>query len=386
MPKVKMTSALAASLHCDPGRSKTDYYDIATPVILEVRRSGQRTWYVRYIDPYGKTRQVKIARFGELTLDQIKRRALQIRSEALLGGDPLADKAARKAIATYAELAAEHLAYAKTHLRGWGNVEVNLRVHILPRWGKARLTEITPQQIGAWLAEKAKAGLAPATVEKIRATMSRSFSLGIKLGVPGCDRNPVHAVPRKAFDNARTRFLNADEVKRLLDAAEASKNRQLLPIVTLLIATGARRSEILGAEWANVDLERKTLFVPMAKNGRSRHIQLSRPAVLTLEALQASRKPGAKYVFPSRFDPKKPLGSIKHAWQTACREARLPDTHIHDLRHTAASAMVAAGFDLYSVGQVLGHRNHASTARYAHVSNTRLQAAVEAGAAGLLAG
>ena len=382
MPKIKITAANAASLPYVTG-TKTDYYDIGSPLILEVRRSGGRTWYVRYTDRYGKMRQPKIAPYGDLTFEQAKKRAQHIRSEALLGGDPMAEKAALKAIPTYAELAEQHLAFAKTHLREWQSVEMILRVHIKPKWGKVRLAEITPQQVGTWLAEKAKAGLAPATVEKIRTVMSRSFSLGAKHGVAGCDRNPVHAVPRRSFDNARTRFLDAAEVKRLLDAAAGSKNRQLMPIITLLVTTGARKSEILTAEWANVDLERRTLFLPMTKNGRSRHVPLPTPAVLTLEALKETRKAGAKYVFPSRFDPKKPLGSIKHAWQTACREAKLPDTHIHDLRHTAASAMIAAGFDLYSVGTVLGHRSHASTARYAHVANTRLQAAVEAGAAGL---
>ncbi len=386
MPKVKITAANAGSLPCEPGKAKTDYYDIGSPLFLEVRQSGGRTWYVRYTDAYGKLRQPKIARYGDLTFDQVRKRAKQLHSEALLGGDPMADKAAKKAIPTYTELAAQHLAFAKSHLRDWQSVETIMRVHLKPKWGKMRLSEITPQLIGPWLAEKGRAGLAPATVEKIRVVMSRSFSLGAKLGVAGCDRNPVQSVPRRTFDNARTRFLDAAEVKRLLDAAAASRNKQLMAIITLLVTTGARRGEILTAEWTNVNLERKTLFLPMTKNGRSRHIPLSTPAVLTLQALQEKRKAGAKYVFPSRFDPAKPLGSIKHAWQAACRQAKLPDTKIHDLRHTAASAMITAGIDLYSVGTVLGHRSHASTARYSHVANTRLQAAVEAGAEGLFGG
>jgi site-specific recombinase XerD len=77
----------------------------------------------------------------------------------------------------------------------------------------------------------------------------------------------------------------------------------------------------------------------------------------------------------------KPFVSIKRAWQTARKEAKLAGLHIHDLRHSAASFMINAGVDLYAVGKVLGHADHASTMRYSHLANDTLLAAVEAGAA-----
>jgi site-specific recombinase XerD len=85
-------------------------------------------------------------------------------------------------------------------------------------------------------------------------------------------------------------------------------------------------------------------------------------------------------LFPSRTDPDGHLTSIKHAWQTARSEARLSDLRIHDLRHSAASFMINSGVDLFAVGRVLGHANHASTMRYSHLANDTLLAAVEAGA------
>ena len=77
--------------------------------------------------------------------------------------------------------------------------------------------------------------------------------------------------------------------------------------------------------------------------------------------------------------------SIKHSWDTARTEAKLPGVRIHDLRHSAASFMINAGIDLYAVGRVLGHADHKSTMRYSHLANDTLLAAVEAGAAGLIA-
>ena len=85
-------------------------------------------------------------------------------------------------------------------------------------------------------------------------------------------------------------------------------------------------------------------------------------------------------------DTLKPYVTLKHAWQTARRAARLPDLRIHDLRHSAASFMINAGIDLFAVGRVLGHADHKSTMRYSHLANDTLLAAVEAGAAGMTKG
>lgn len=83
---------------------------------------------------------------------------------------------------------------------------------------------------------------------------------------------------------------------------------------------------------------------------------------------------------------KKPFTGIKHPWQTARREARLPDLRIHDLRHSAASFMINGGTDLFAVGRILGHADHKSTMRYSHLANETLMAAVEAGAKQQFAG
>lgn len=63
--------------------------------------------------------------------------------------------------------------------------------------------------------------------------------------------------------------------------------------------------------------------------------------------------------------------------------AGLNDVHLHDLRHSYASALVNAGIYLYQIGSLLGRRNVASTQRYAHVDSSALMAAAEAGAAKL---
>ena len=121
------------------------------------------------------------------------------------------------------------------------------RFHILPKWGKMRLTEIDSRDVARWLGEKRAEGLAPATVEKIRIIFGRSFELGSRWGVPGSDKNPTRGMHRKPLNNARERFLSTEEAGRLREAVAGSQNPQLQHIVGLLLLTGARVRELLDA-------------------------------------------------------------------------------------------------------------------------------------------
>jgi integrase len=381
MPKTKLNATFCLTAVCEPQKRKTDYWDtIISGFVLEVRSTGGKTYYLRYFDQNERQRQLKLGGYADITFDQARKKAKKLRSEVVLGGDPLSDKEERKAISTYSALAEQHLAYAKAHLRSHSSTETNLRVHILPRWGKLRLNEIKPQDISAWLAEKAKDGLKPATVEKIRILFGRSFELGRRWVLPGCENNPVRAVPRAKFNNARERFLTASEAARLLKACDESLNPQLGYIVRLLLLTGARVSELLHAEWRHVSVDRQAWHIPMSKTGTARYVPLSAEALRVID--QLPRFGACPYLLPNP-ETLKPFVSIKHGWQMARRRALLPDLHIHDLRHSAASFMINAGVNLYAVGKVLGHADHKSTMRYSHLANETLLAAVEAGAAKL---
>ena len=379
MPKIKLDAITCFASGCDPGKRKTDYWDTHTAgFVLEVRESGGKTYYLRYFDANGRQRQHKIGGHAEISFEQARKAARRLRSEVVLGGDPAGVKEDKKAIPTYAVLAQQHLDHAKTYQKSYDSTEMIMRRHIMPRWGKHRLDEITPREIGKWLSAKANEGLKPATVEKIRVVFSRSFSLGLQWSIPGCVINPVTGVPRRRFNNARERYLSATEAERLRVAVEASLNPQLKHIVWLLLLTGARVSELLRAEWRHVDLERRAWLIPTSKTGKPRHVPLSQAAIDIIE--QLPRFDGCPYVVPNP-ETKLPFVTLKRAWRTARREARLGDFHLHDLRHSAASFMINAGIDLYAVGKVLGHADHKSTMRYSHLANETLLSAVEAGAA-----
>lgn len=378
MPKAHLTAGFVANAGCEVGKGKTDYYDAHLKgFLLECRSGGGKTYYLKYQDQSGIQRQFKIGGYNDVTFAAAKKKAQQLRSEVVMGGDPGAKKALAKAIPTYSELAAKHLESFKGR-KSYEDVESVIRVHILPRWGKTRLTDMNSRSVGQWLDEKRAKGLAPASVEKIRVILGRSFVLGASWDIPGTEKNPARNIPRAPIQNARERFLTPEEAVRLKAAVVKSQNTQLQHIVGLLLLTGARLRELLDARWENVDVERRSWFIPTSKTGKPRHVPLSTAAVAIIEALP--RFNGCPWLVPNP-GTRQPFVSIKHGWQNAIKEAKLPGLRLHDLRHSAASFMVNSGVDLFAVGKVLGHANYQSTQRYAHLANDTLLKAVEAGAA-----
>ena len=308
-----------------------------------------------------------------------KKKAQLLRSQVVLGGDPLGDRKRKRLVPTYAELARQHIEHAKTYQKRPENTVSVISIHLLPRWGKLRLDEIKQQAISKWLAEK-REQLAPATVEKLRVTLGRSFELARQWNMPGAEINPVRAAPRFRFANSRERYLSAVEAQRLLAACKTSPNPQLWAIVSLLLYTGARKSELLKAKWEHVSLEQRFWLIPESKTGRARQVPLSGPAIGVINGLV--QLPGCPWLLPNP-ETKLPYVTIKRAWATARDEAKLPGLRLHDLRHSAASAMANSGVDLFTIGRILGHADHQSTMRYSHLANNTLLAAVEASAASI---
>lgn len=383
MPKAKLDHAFCQAATVEAGKKRTDYYDtIIKGFILECRASGGKTYAFRYRDAYGKQAQTTISDYNAISNAEARKKAQNLWAETKLGSDPKAEKAERKAIPTYGELAVMHIKHNSTYQKRPENTDRIIKCHLLPKWAKVRVTEMTPQEIGLWLAAKRKDGLAPATVEKIRVTLNRSFELAIKWQVAGVTVNPVRAVPKLRFDNKKETFLTPLQAEKLFRACAKSKNQSLETIAKLLVLTGARKTELLTARWEHIDTERRRWLIPDSKTAKARYVPLSQQALDVIGGLP--RLSGCPWLLPNP-DTKKPFTDIKHAWQMARKEAGLPNLRIHDLRHSAASFMINAGVNLFAVGKVLGHADYQSTMRYSHLADDTLLAAVEAGAAQAMA-
>ena len=223
MPKVTLCSCFVLLASCEPGKRKTDFYsETQIGFGLECRASGSKSYFQRYHDQNGRQRQVTIGAVTDLTFEQARKAAQKIRSEAVLGGDPAGKKEKVQAVIQYRELAEMHLTYAANHHRSDGAQRI-LKNHVIPRFGKLRLDEIKQQDITKWLAEKRQGGMAPASIAKIRTTLSKSFELARQWEL--FDGNPTRHCPKEAYNNARQRYLTSDEANALRLACECSTRR-----------------------------------------------------------------------------------------------------------------------------------------------------------------
>ena len=188
--------------------------------------------------------------------------------------------------------------------------------------------------------------------------------------------NPAWRV-KKYQARRMERFLSPAELATLgevLTAAERDdENPTAIAAVRLLMLTGARKGEILNLEWDWVDFERGCLRLPESKTG-ARVIPLGAPALELLASLP--RVEGNPYVLPGEKEGEHFVG-LQKVWERLRKRAGLEDLRLHDLRHSFASVAVAGGDSLYLVGKVLGHRQSATTERYAHLADDPLRAVAE---------
>ena len=379
MPHANLDAHFVRNAVCPEGKSKVDYYDTAiTGFILEVRASGGKTFHLRYRDPHGKQRQHKIGDSKSLSFDKARQAAQVLRSRVVLGESPAEERKIKRAIPTMAEFAEErYMPFVKGYKKSWDSDDSYLRNHVLPRFGSHHLDQVSQQEVVEFHHAMRAKGYALATCNRMLVLLRYMFNLAKKWKLPGADFNPTIGVPMYEANNARERYLTAEETQRLKVALVRSDNTQLQYIVPLLLMTGARKRELLEAQWEHFDLERRSWRIPMSKSGKARYVPLS---TTVLEVLaQLPRWPGCPYLVPNP-KTREPYVSIFSSWNTARKHAGLPEVRMHDLRHSMASNMVNSGRSIYEVAKVLGHTQLKTSQRYSHLSQETLIAAVDAAA------
>jgi integrase len=375
MPVVRLSPTFVRNVQCPPELRKIDYFDTMTRgFMLEARASGGKTYYQRYTDERGREHQFKIGPADVLTLRQARRKAQQIKAEAILGGDPQQTRQARRLIPTLRWFIEDrYLPFVKGYKRSWKTDETVLRIHVLPELGRYFLDEIKPEFIIELTNKMRGADYAPGSVGRVIIILRYVFNLAIKWKVVPPGTNPASGIPVPP-DVQRSRYLSKEEAARLLASIRADENQIAAKAIMLLFLTGARRNEITQAEWSYVDWQQHTLFVPRSKNGHPRYIQLNSSAISLLKSVP--RTDANPYIFPAATTSR-PMPYLFFPWDRIRKRAGLQDFRLHDLRHSFASFVINSRDDLYEVQKLLGHSNPRTTQRYAHLSREKLAQAAE---------
>lgn len=373
MPVIQLTQPFINNAQCPAGKLKIDYFDSKTTgLVFTVLASGRKTFYIRFLDDHRKTVQKRIGDATYVKLFDIRELAIKYFGQIALGKNPFAELEELKNVPKFQQfIEDQYIPYVKSYKRSWQCDVSLIKNHIVPNFGSKYMNDITKKDLHAFITQHLKTH-APGSVNRVLILIRYMFNLAIKWEVPCITKNPTKDVSLLEENNKMERYLTVEETERLFDAVQKSQNPMLKYIVSMLILTGARKSEVLHAKWSEFNFEQRLWRIGMSKSGRARFVPMSDGLVTLLEMVP--RHPGKDYVFVNP-DTGKRVGNFFYAWNTARTRAGLSDLRVHDLRHSFASFLVNSGRSLYEVQRILGHTQIKTTQRYAHLSQESLLSA-----------
>ncbi len=338
------------------------YWDRQLPGFgVRVFPSGRRMFVCSY-RVQGRKRLATLGRGDVLRLDVARKKAVSYLGQVAEGVDPQAPKETIKAAGTVKSLAESYIRrHAKLKKSTWVEDESYLARHLIPRFGTRLALTITTDDMAALHAEIGSKH--PYAANRLLEVVRKMYNLGRKWGlVPHDKANPASGVERFP-ETKRRRFVTPDELPQLSKAIDQEADEYVRHAIWLLLLTGLRRGELLGAKWSDIDWKQRTLSIPKTKNGEALLAPLSHAAISRLKSVPQLQ--GNPYIICG-----KKLGqhlvNLTDAWSRIRAAAGLDDLRIHDLRRTVGSWLVRDGASLHLVGSVLNHKDQKTTAGYAY--------------------
>lgn len=248
-------------------------------------------------------------------------------------------------------------------------------------FGSLQLHRLTWREIEEMYGAMRTAGASSDWVRRCATVLSRSLDFGRKRGL--IDSNPAKDAARPRTNRSKPVSPKADEVRDVVAVAE-QRDPEIADAVRMLASTGMRKGELLGLQWADVDLERSEVHVAWAitdagpgkgvlrketKRNDWRDVPLTEGAAAAIRRQHGrafdlrGREPlPTDYVFPNPFDPAAPYrpDTFGDRW------ARVGSSEVtmQQLRHFAATTMLDAGEDYRTVAEILGNSENTLKLHY----------------------
>lgn len=342
-----------------------------------VRLRPDGRWECRFYvtDDDGTRRRVSV--FGATQAEAVKRaREVQVQHERGLLARP--DK---RSLAVFATEVLERLARGKAP-----NTARNYKRELalaLEHLGPLPLQKVTPRDVRRCLDAVAER-YSPRTTAKVLVRLRVIFREALALELIARDPTAAVRLPRASERTTTAQHLEPHQVRLLLEHAEDSRSPDMALLVRLLVQLGLRRGEALALTWSDIDFAAGTLKVerqhtlqgnkpgigPVKTKAARRVIPLPSDLLGRLEARYHEHRqllgPGADRAFLFGVNAPLDIASPNRFLARLVQRIRLehpdfPEVRIHDLRHTAASLMLARGLDLALVAERLGHSGGSTT-------------------------
>jgi integrase len=377
-----------AELAKDAGTSSGVYFDRGTNrvrgLMLRITPAGARAWCLNYrVKDTGRERRLTIGDVAAWPIAEARKRAAELRREVDSGGDPLGQREEKRAAPTVADLVERFIeeALPSRAPRTQAEYRAMWRDWILPALGRLKVVAVDREDVEK-LHRKITAHGKARRANSVKSLCSALFSQAIVWGLR--EDNPVHHIKGNP-EHGRERYLLPPEIERLVTVLERwrAKRPDSVDAITLAMLTGARRGEILGMRYGEVDLGAGVWSKPAAstKQRTPHRTPLSEAAVAVLRRRQAERdgkivRLRDDHVFRGAGS-KTHCNTLERDWYQIRCAAGLEDVRFHDLRHSFASQLVSAGLSFEIIGRLLGHTKPETTKRYSHLADQPLREAAE---------
>lgn len=259
---------------------------------------------------------------------------------------------------------------------------------LLPALGEVPLAKLRPEHLDALYARLLREGhdgrpLSGSTVRRVHGVARRALTVGVRWGWLAANPAFVAMAPRAIRRPIQPP--GPAEVVRLIAAARATAS-DLAALLAVAVTTGARRGELCGLRWSDLDRDAGQLDIVRSvivvagecrvaptKSRQCRRVALDAQtlAVLAGHRQRADRRAadagtivGAEaFMFSRHSDGAVPLrpDSTSRAFARLCRQVGLDHVRFHDLRHFVATRLLAGGIDLRTVAGRLGHSKAGTT-------------------------
>jgi site-specific recombinase XerD len=332
----------------------------AKGLALRVATDGGRTWDLAYRIKGEGVRRSSLGRYGDVSLEQARKRADDITSEARQGRDLIAEEKAdrdeRDQSFTVGQLISEYLKRRVTgRLRTAGEIERRLKRTLEPIMSR-KAKEIRRRNLRELFDVAADEGHTR-EAEKRRATVAAMFRWAQRQDI--VDVNPADGLTPYDRGTPRRRALDEDEIRKLWSWLESGElYSAVADVLKLQLLIGARVAEVGGmkVEELKRDATGRLLWALPAARSKNKRERTTPMVGLARELIEARLKPandGRLFLSESGAD----LGSSLVGQHIVHRWNRLPVAKFstHDLRRTASVSMAKLGISLETVAMVIGH-------------------------------
>jgi len=363
-----------------------------TGFYIRVSPGGKKTYRCFYRHE-GVKKNITIGSADVLNVSEAREKARAILGKVADGIDPNFSKTSRKKEITLKQfIDAEYASWREISKKAGKEEIARIRANFLDEFGDYRLIDIIPLNIERWRVRRLKNKIMPTTINRdvsaLRTALFRAQDWEF------IENNPLSKLkPIPIEKGGIVRYLEVEEEKRLrialdarIDEMSAARKRAdewrkdrgydergsiaadyLKPMVLIAINTGLRRGELFGITWSDVNFKKSLLTIPasISKSKRARHIPLNDEAYMIIKEWY-NIAGDQKFIFTNK-DGKK-FTTIKKAWESLKKKAKIKNFRWHDFRHHFASKLVMASVDLNTVRELLGHADMHTTLRYAHLT------------------